>query len=155
VQHADAEDLVQETLAVVAAQLKRFEHNHRLGAFRCWLRRTLVNQLRVLRRSQKVRSTTLANSAHLLSLAEALEDPKGSLARIWEHDHDRYVVRKLLERIEPDFQPSTWQAFRLAVLQGTEPEQVAAELGISVDSVYAAKSRVLKRLRQEAEGLLD
>src|SRR5438132_12500475 len=61
VQHADDEDLVQETLAVDDGQVKRFEHNHRLGAFRCWLRRHLVNHLRVLPRSHKVGSTTPAH----------------------------------------------------------------------------------------------
>ena len=33
--------------------------------------------------------------------------------------------------------------------------EVAAELGISVNAVLIAKSRVLKRLRQKIEGLVD
>ena len=37
---------------------------------------------------------------------------------------------------------------------GKSVEQVAAELGLSVNAVYLAKSRVLRRLHQELDGLL-
>jgi RNA polymerase sigma-70 factor (ECF subfamily) len=84
-----------------------------------------------------------------------LEDPASGLSRLWDEEHDRHVVRRLLERIEPDFQPSTWRAFRRQVLDGAPPVAVAAELGLSVNAVLIAKSRVLQRFRQEARGLLD
>jgi RNA polymerase sigma-70 factor (ECF subfamily) len=41
------------------------------------------------------------------------------------------------------------------VVSGRPPLEVAAELGLSVNAVYLAKSRVLQRLRTELEGLLD
>ena len=56
-----------------------------------------------------------------------------------------------LERIEPEFTPPTWQAFRRWVVEGMDPEQVAAELGTSLTAVYNAKFRVMKRLRQVAQ----
>jgi len=155
VQHADAEDLVQETLAVVIGQVQDFQHNQRPGAFRNWLRTTLANRLRLFRRSEKVRSVASTNCDLLARLAEALDKEAGPLVQTWDHDHDRYIARKFLEKIEPDFQPMTWLAFRRVVIQGCDPEQAAEELEISLDSVYAAKSRILKRLRLEAEDLLD
>ena len=39
--------------------------------------------------------------------------------------------------------------------RGRGRPELAAELGLSVDAVYTAKSRVLRRLRQELAGLLD
>jgi RNA polymerase sigma-70 factor (ECF subfamily) len=57
----------------------------------------------------------------------------------------------MMEKIEAEFQPKTWQAFLSLAIEGVNPELVAAELGLSLDSVYAAKSRVLRRLRQEAK----
>ena len=53
------------------------------------------------------------------------------------------------------FEPATLAVFRRVVFDEEEPAQVAAELGISVAAVWKAKSRVLGRLRQEAEGLID
>jgi len=51
--------------------------------------------------------------------------------------------------------PKTWEAFRRQSIEGTAANVVARELGMTIDAVYAAKSRVLKMLRQEAEGLID
>lgn len=155
VQHADADDLVEDTLATVVQELPTFQHNGRAGAFRSWLRGILVNRLRAFRRSQRVRSICPADSGILHRLADVLADPASELARRWDDDHDRYIARKVLERIEGEFQPATWQAFRRVALDGADPDLVAAELDISLASVYAAKSRVMKRLRQEAAVFLD
>jgi RNA polymerase sigma-70 factor (ECF subfamily) len=57
--------------------------------------------------------------------------------------------------LEPDFRPATWTAFRRQVLDGEPAEAVAAELGTTVNAVLIAKSRVLQRLRQLADGLVD
>jgi RNA polymerase sigma factor (sigma-70 family) len=155
VQHADADDLVEETLATVAQELPNFSHNGHTGAFRSWLRGILVNRLRALRRSQRVRSICPADNNILHRLADVLADPGSDLARQWDDDHDRHVARKVLERIESEFQPTTWQAFRRVALDGADADLVAAELDISLASVYAAKSRIMKRLRQEAAVFLD
>jgi RNA polymerase sigma-70 factor (ECF subfamily) len=57
--------------------------------------------------------------------------------------------------MEAEFQPTTWKACWEIVVAGRSPEEVAAELGITTNAVYVAKSRVLRRLRQELHGLLD
>jgi RNA polymerase sigma-70 factor (ECF subfamily) len=64
------------------------------------------------------------------------------------------VARQLLSVVRRDFSPTTWQAF-LRVMQGERPADVAADLKISVNAVYVAKSDVIKRLRQEMAGLTD
>ena len=152
---ADADDLVQEVLRVAAAELPHFEHNHRPGALRTWLRKVLVNRLRDFQRSQRTRAAVRANTDLLSQLADQLEDPASRLSQAWERAHDEHVARKLLKLIEPEFQPQTWRAFYRVALDGVDPEVVAAELAISVASVYAAKSRVLKRLRQECQDFLE
>jgi RNA polymerase sigma-70 factor (ECF subfamily) len=57
--------------------------------------------------------------------------------------------------ITSEFRPATWQAFRRLVLDEAKPETVASELGLSINAVLIAKSRVLRRLRQEVQGLID
>ncbi len=86
---------------------------------------------------------------------EQLEDPTSHLSRLWDHEHDRYVVRHLLGAIERDFQPATWQAFRRHVLEGVPADVVAAELGATVNAVFISKSRVLQRLREQLRDLID
>ena len=84
-----------------------------------------------------------------------LEDPASGLTKIWNDDHDRHVTRKLLEMLRPEFEPATWQAFQRFALDGLSAAEVARELGVTSNVVFIAKSRVLARLRQEAEGLLE
>lgn len=86
---------------------------------------------------------------------DAVADPFPALEALWDREHDRHVTEALLTLVEPAFTQSTWQAFRRQVLLGLRAEEVAAELGISVNAALLAKSRVLRRLRDEVAGLLD
>jgi RNA polymerase sigma-70 factor (ECF subfamily) len=60
-----------------------------------------------------------------------------------------------MQRVRGDFAPATWQAFRRHILEGEPAARVAEALGLSLNSVLLAKSRVLKRLRQELTGLVE
>jgi RNA polymerase sigma-70 factor (ECF subfamily) len=154
VQPCDVDDLTQEVLGTVVRELPEFHHDLRPGAFRRWLRLITVNRLRGFWRARRCRPIA-SGGEHGEGLLDQLEDPNSGLSRLWDEEHDRHVVRRLLELLEPDFEPTTWRAFRLLVLEGRSTREVAAEVGISVNAVRIAKSRVLTRLRQEIEGLLD
>ncbi len=154
VQAADAEDLVQEVLTVVVQEVRGFDHNQQVGAFRTWLRRILVNRVRNFWRSRQQQAPGKGTSSMLEELQQ-LEDDASALSRVWNAEHDQQVMAHLLETVRPRFEPQTWEAFRRQVLEGHRPDQVARELGLSLSSVYAARSRVLKTLRQEAGGLVD
>ena len=73
----------------------------------------------------------------------------------WDEEHDRHITRTLLASIRLEFQPATWRAFQRQVQDGRPAADVAAELGLSVNAVLIAKSRVLKKLREKAEGLVE
>jgi RNA polymerase sigma-70 factor, ECF subfamily len=154
VQVHDSEDLTQDVLRVVVRDLKGFQHNHRPGAFRAWLRAITVNRLRGHWRKHRGKAEAAADSAVEQQLAE-LEDPHSSLSRLWDEQHDRHVMARMLEAIACEFNPVSWQAFEEHALQGKPASAVAAALGVSTNVVLLAKSRILRRLRQEAEGLLD
>jgi RNA polymerase sigma-70 factor (ECF subfamily) len=151
---ADADDLTQEVMTVVVRELPKFEHNQQRGAFRNWLRTVTTNRLRVLWRARRARPMATGDSDFLKMLDE-LEDPNSNLSQLWDQQHDQHVARRLMELVQPQFEPATWQAFRRVVLDGVKAAVAAAELNISVNAVLLAKSRVLSRLRQEMAGLTD
>jgi RNA polymerase sigma-70 factor, ECF subfamily len=153
-QPADADDLVQEVLTTLVRELPRFEHNQRPGAFRAWLRSITLNRLREQWNSRRGDRQGTGDDAMTERLNQ-LEDPESPLARAWDEEHDRHVAQTLLESIRLEFQPATWLAFQQTVCEGRLAADVAAELGISVNAVLIGKSRVLKRLRQNAGDLLD
>ena len=147
----DVNDVQQQVFTVVVTRMPEFVHNGRPGAFRNWLRSITVNHVRAFWRSRRPR----AAQAEVDAALDQLDDPASNPSRQWDLEHDRHVARKLLEFVEPEFRPATWLAFRRLVIDDVSPEAVAAELGLSVNAVLIAKSRVLRRLRQEAQGLLE
>jgi len=150
----DADDLVQEVLAIVVRKLPDFEREPRAGAFRKWLRTITVNCLRDFWRAPGRRPMTTGNSDVQLML-EQLEDPESSLSQLWDQEHDQHVTRRLLDMIRPRFEETTWKAFQRVTLDAISPDDTAAELGLTVNAVFIAKSRVLALLRQEGKGLID
>jgi RNA polymerase sigma-70 factor (ECF subfamily) len=147
---SDVDDLQQDVLGVLVRELLAFEHNGRAGAFRCWLRTIVVHRLHGWWRARPAAPTSQVEE----ELAN-LEDPESDLSRQWDYDHDRHVLQRLLGILEPEFAASTWQAFRRQVLDELPASAAAAELGLSINAVLIAKSRVLRRLREEARGLTD
>lgn len=153
VQAADADDVIQEVLAAVVSELPEFQHNQRTGAFRAWLRLMLVNRLRRFWRTRDAGPNAAGGSSALERLNE-LADDASQASRIWDTEHDQQVIACLLAAIRPHFQPQTWEAFQRQMFEGQAADQVAAELQMSLSSVYVARSRVLSALRREAAGLV-
>jgi RNA polymerase sigma-70 factor (ECF subfamily) len=154
VPEAEQDDLVQEILIAIVRGLPAFEHSGRRGAFRAWLRAIAYNHSCNFWRSPARRTSTLSDTMAEETLLR-LEDPDDSLHRFWEDEHDEYVLRCLIDLIELEFEPTTVRAFRRVALEGASGADVATELGITLVAVYAGRSRVLKRLKELAEGLLD
>jgi RNA polymerase sigma-70 factor (ECF subfamily) len=150
----EVDDLVQELLLAVVQSLPAFSHSGRRGAFRAWLRTIAHNCACDFWKARERQTRGIGESAVTARLAE-LEDPDSELNRQWDAQHDGYVLRYLLDLMELEFEPATLRAFRRVALEGASPDEVAQELGLSVGAVYKAKSRVLLRLRQQAEGLID
>jgi RNA polymerase sigma-70 factor (ECF subfamily) len=149
----EAEDVVQEVMGVLVRELPDFQRQ-RNGSFRRWLRTITAHRLGAFYRSRKNRPVALGSPLEDSPLMQ-LADPHSELGRQWDREHDRYVMNRLMELIAPQFEPTTLAAFRRAAVDGIAPALVAEELGLSLNAVLVAKSRVLGRLRQEAEGLID
>jgi RNA polymerase sigma-70 factor (ECF subfamily) len=147
----EAADLTQEVFLVMVREIPRFERE-REGSFRAWVRGITVNVLRNHRRRQ-FRKPAI-HLEPLDAFSDRLAEPHSELAREWDLDHDRHIFQKLQTIVRAEFAPATWEAFSRFALEGLPASQVAAELGLTVNTVTLAKSRVLKRLREEAGDFL-
>ena len=150
---SDVDDLVQDVLLVVVRKISGFERRGK-GAFRTWLRTILANRVGDYFRGRKYLPTATGDSDFLRRLDE-LESPDSALSRLWDREHDEHVAAALIKRVQGDFSPVTWEAFRRHVTKGEPAVEVAKALDLSLNAVLLAKSRVLKRLRQELAGLVD
>jgi RNA polymerase sigma-70 factor, ECF subfamily len=147
----DADDLAQEVFVVVIRELPRFERR-REGSFRAWLRTITANKARNHCKHRDRRPAAGMDQAE--GFLEQMADPESDLAREWDREHDEHVVQKLLAAVKGDFTPPTWEAFRRLALDGLPAARVAEELGMPENAVLLAKSRVIRRMRQEAGDLL-
>jgi RNA polymerase sigma-70 factor, ECF subfamily len=136
----DADDVVQETMLVVVRRVSEFQHL-RSGAFRGWLRVILSNHLKQYFRKHKA----LICGYNLDDMA----DSNSQISIQIDREHDEHIARQAMNRVEKDFEESTWAAFHRQVVDGLKPGDVAKELKMSVNAVIKAKSRVLKRIREE------
>jgi RNA polymerase sigma-70 factor (ECF subfamily) len=150
----ELEDLCQEVLLSVVKYLPDYQHSGNRGAFRTWLRTIVCSRTADYWRAQGADTQAQGGSGAIAALQE-IADPESDLNRQWDEEHDRYVINCLLELVEQEFEPITLKAFRRLALDGVSGAEAAQELGLSVAAVYMAKSRVLARIRQEAEGLID
>jgi RNA polymerase sigma-70 factor (ECF subfamily) len=142
-QDADAADVGQEVLAQVARSIREFEYEPGLGRFRDWLGAVVKNKV----------SRFLENEARGVrgALVQApVEDLGNSEADgEWVAEFHAHVLTAGLGRIRDRFEPTTWRAFEEVWLNNRPSNEVAHELALSIEAVYLAKSRVLKRLRDE------
>jgi RNA polymerase sigma-70 factor (ECF subfamily) len=144
----DAADLVQDVFVTLVRELPAFAYD-RQRSFRNWLRTILLNKCRERRRrEQTVPAAACGAAVEELAAPDLVND-------LDETEYRRYLVRHAVRLMQTDFQPITWRACWEFVVAGRPAAEVAAELGVSVDVVYSAKSRVLRRLREEVDGLLD
>lgn len=144
---ADAADLVQEVLLVLVQKMPEFAYDP-VRSFRGWLRTVALNKWR--ERCRRYAAAPPAEDA-------ALSDLPGVTAVdvFAENEYRQWLVRQALEIMQTEFEPTTWKACWESIVSGRPATDVAAELGIRVDVVYSAKSRVLRRLREELMELLD
>ena len=154
VQDSDANDLVQEVLLSVSQDIGKFEHAGRTGSFRAWVKAILVNRLRKFWRSRD-RGPKASGQSVIDDRLAQLDDPASEMSQIWNRQHDQFVLRQVMKLTEPHFAANTWKAFCRVAIDGAKPTDVAQELGISLNAVCLAKSRVTRRLRQESEGLIE
>lgn len=149
----DSQDLAQEVLVVVFKELADFERQ-REGSFRAWLRKVTINRTRNYWKQLRRRPNPAGGTAADDFLTQ-FEDPAGALAQEWDQEHDQLVLQKLLDVVKPDFSSQVWEGFQRFAIDGLPAARVAAQLGVTENAVLPAKSRIMKRLREEAAGLID
>ena len=144
----EPEDLVQDVFLTLVQHLPSFRYDQH-GSFRGWLRTLLRNQWSNRRRRRR---PPVVDPAVLDGVNAESSNPAEELE---ENEYRRRLLARALVLVQGDFQPTTWQAFQETAVRGRPVEVVARELDLTAAAVHAAKARVLRRLREELDGLLD
>ena len=149
-QDADAQDLTQQVLMAVASSIGRWQKSGETTRFRHWLRRVAKNAIinAVSRRPPDQATGTSSVEDLLIDLPErAGNQYDAETDSLVELEVRRELYLRAAACVRTDVDPETWRAFEMTVIGGVSNADAAQELGKSIGTIYAARSRVMKRLR--------
>lgn len=144
----DAEDLVQEVMTVLVNKLPEFDYDPS-QSFRGWLRRITSNKARDFYRRRAARP----DGERSVTLDDVTQ--QGDIEFFEEAEYRAQLAGRAMQLLKGEFRETTWLACWRHLIEGRPIQEVARELEITPNAVYIAKSRVLRRLRQELDGMLE
>lgn len=152
-QPADAEDVAQQVLASVARAIDRWQPDPKRGRFSTWLHRIVHHALlnRLARRKPDVGS----GDSRIQEMLAEQQAPLGAESTLLQLEFRRQVFQWAAGQVRTEFHRETWDAFWRTAVDGQSIEATAAATGRSVGAIYAARSRVMRRLREQVAEYLD
>jgi RNA polymerase sigma-70 factor (ECF subfamily) len=150
-QDADAQDLAQRVLMAVASAIGSWEKSSESVRFRHWLRRVTRNAiLNALGRQPQDRAAGGSSVQDLLLEQPGVDEQSAA----WiELEYRRELYLRASRIVRGDVEPETWRAFELTVIEDRSIVEAAAELDKPVGTIYAARSRIMRRLREAVQAL--
>jgi RNA polymerase sigma factor (sigma-70 family) len=145
-QDADAEDLAQQVLASVAAAVRRWDPDKSRGRFRGWLHRIAENRIINMLTRRTCDRAVGGELTDAVLAGQPSAEPDSELLRA---ERRREVFHWAARQIRGEFQSDTWLAFWQTAVEGRQVGAVAADLGKKVGAVYAARVRIMRRLREK------
>lgn len=150
----DAADVAQEVFRALAGNVVRFDRDGGKNSFRGWLHGITRRQILAHRRHQNRQPEAAGGTDALRGLAQVPEAVVEEPSAAEDASERTGLLRRALAMLRHEVEERTFQAFWRAAVEGHTPADIAADLGMTVNSVYLAKARLLRRLRAEFGDLL-
>lgn len=157
-QSADSADVGQEVFRAVARKINDFRREQAGDSFRAWLRSITRNKIRDFYKKRGREVPAAGGSDAHLALLQAPDPQHETDTSVYSAGDDgeaRLLFRRAVELIQAEFADRTWEAFWRVTIEDQAPDVVAKDLGVSINAVYLARSRVIRRLRDEFDGLIE
>ena len=143
----EEDDLVQKILLRVWKGLPKYEYRKEEARFRTWLST-------IIRNAVITHVTRLKNKGAVdLDVVEIEKHAtEASIEKIIGQEWLDYVASLAMEKVQEVFSGNAIDVFRLS-LEEKSAKEIAAELGITEESVFVLRSRVKSRLKKEISKL--
>jgi RNA polymerase sigma factor (sigma-70 family) len=145
-QEADAEDVAQDVISKLTQKMADFRYDQS-RSFRAWLKTITQHAL-----SDLVASRSRAIGSQSIPILETIE-ARADLERRIEEIFNRELLEMAIARVRTRVAPATWDAFRLMAFDGCSGAEASQRLGMPIASVFVAKHRVQKLLKEEIDAL--
>lgn len=143
------EDILQEVLAWLYSSDWQLDLQRR-GSFRRWLRQVVWNFTRMQQNGRATRPLDTIDQS-----LNDLEEDKATPTREIDEETRMELIERALNMLRPQFQAHGWQIFRRVYIDNQKVEQVAADLGVSKNVVYIYGTRIMRKVREVANELID
>ena len=140
----DREDIIQEVMLIAWKKLPDFDYQPQKGRFRSWL--SVITHRSANTYYHKSKKASVFKS-HLTS-EELEEGLPAEIENLCQQEWEKHVSETAWANISDKFESKVLQAFQ-KLASGEKGEQVALELGLSQNSVYVYKKRVMAALQKE------
>jgi RNA polymerase sigma-70 factor (ECF subfamily) len=155
-QTSDAEDVVQEVFQALVRRIGDFRRDRTGSTFRGWLKTITCHKVGdFIRKCRGEQAAVRAGDASAHAAADEATDENAVESAEETSVETQLLYQRVLALIRGEFDERSWEAFRRVVVDEAAPKDVAAELDMTVNSVYLAKSRILRRVRDEFQEMLE
>lgn len=146
----DVDDVLQDSCLRVFKNIHKYEHRGQ-GSFRAWLKEISRScWLQAVRKSAyRARSESKVLDLTPYLAEETLCEIDTQIELLIEQDLFDFAIA----RTRKTFNELTWNAYRLAAIEGLSGEEISQQLGISINLVYKSKERFEKKFEQELREL--
>jgi RNA polymerase sigma-70 factor (ECF subfamily) len=151
---ADADDVAQDVFASVFRHVGAFRRDQPGQSFRGWLRAVCRSRISDHWQNAGKGPRAEGGSDPVTRLGNVPAVAGDAAEAAGDEGEERLLLRQALRQLQPEFNPRDWEAFWRVVADGQSPDEVAVALGIRRHSVYAARSRILRRFREEFADLI-
>ena len=145
-QEADAEDVAQDVIAKLTEKMASFQYD-RSRCFRAWLKTITHHAL-----SDLVSSRQRAVGVQSTPIWDTIE-ARTDLERRIEEIFDRELLDLAISKVQERVAAPTWHAFQLTTFEGLSGAEVSRLLQMPIASVFVAKHRIQKMLKEEIDKL--
>jgi RNA polymerase sigma-70 factor (ECF subfamily) len=150
-QDADAQDLAQKVLGSVASSIEGWEHDPQRARFSTWL--TTVTRNAIIDTVRRIKPDSSSGGTSMLQQLKRLPQSEEGAAAELNREYRRQLFRHAAAEIQHEFEPETWTAFWLTTVENVGVTEAAERTGKAIGSIYAARSRVMRRLKEKVSQL--
>jgi RNA polymerase sigma factor (sigma-70 family) len=157
---ADAQDVVQETVVMVARKMPDFHYDQARGKFKHWLfrivRRRITDHLRRVYRKPLMAELSFEARAEDDEAPDSTEEAAaGEFGAVWDQEWKQAVLEAAVARVRGQVNPKHFQVFDYCVRQGWPAAKVAATLSMSTPQVYLVRHRVSQAVKAAGRAIAE
>ena len=145
---AASQDVVQETMLVVAKQMPSFRYDPRRGSFKAWLHTVIRGRLSRHWRKQRTGDMPLETEGEEESPAAALAAPP-EFETIWQAEWEQNLIDAALRRVQSQVSPRQYLLFSLATLKNVPLSTICERYEANMAQIYLARHRVGRLMKKE------